>query len=116
MAARARWLLPLWFTVLGCHPFIVLNGGTEPGRAEQLWEKGQAAMRQGQPAEAVEFYAQSLAVDPTMARNHLSLAAAYLDLGDEATACPHLARYVAAQPEHLSIRLHYAELLVRLRQ
>src|SRR5438876_10858953 len=51
-----------------------------------------------------------------MTRNHLSLAAAYLDLGDEATACPHLARYVAAQPDHLSIRLHYAELLVRLHQ
>ena len=115
MAPRAVWLL-LWFTGLGCHPFALVNEGAEPSRAVELWEKGQAAMRDGHPGEAVDFYAQSLAADPTMVRNHLSLAAAYLDLGDDAQACPHLAHYVAAQPDHLSIRLHYAELLVRLHQ
>src|SRR5437879_8645419 len=115
MAPRAVWLL-LWFTGLGCHPFALVNEGAEPSRAVELWEQGQAAMRDGHPGEAVDFYAQSLAADPTMVRNHLSLAAAYLDLGDDVQACPHLAHYVAAQPDHLSIRLHYAELLVRLHQ
>jgi hypothetical protein len=57
-----------------------------------------------------------LTIDPQLTRNHLSLAAAYLEKGDETSACPHLARYVQTHPEHLTIRVQYAELLWRLKQ
>jgi tetratricopeptide (TPR) repeat protein len=87
-----------------------------PPSARQLWEEGQIAMSQGQLDRAIVLYEQSLKADPRMARNHLSLAAAYLEKGDEAGACPHLARYVNARPEHLIIRVQYAELLWRLKR
>jgi len=35
-------------------------------------------------------------------------------MGDEATACSHLARYVAANPDQLLMRLHLADLLLQL--
>src|SRR5262249_20871199 len=50
----------------------------------------------------------------TLARNHLSLAAAHLEKGEEDAACPHLALYLAVNPGHLAVRAHYAELLLRL--
>lgn len=34
-----------------------------------------------------------------------------LEKGDDATACVHLARHIAAHPDHLSLRAQYAELL-----
>jgi hypothetical protein len=82
--------------------------------ATQLWEQGQAAMRRGQPDQAIPFYEQSLAADPNLNRNHLSLAAAYLEKADLARACPHLADYVDANPDRVAFRLRYAELLARL--
>jgi tetratricopeptide (TPR) repeat protein len=85
----------------------------KPGAGE-LWEQGQSAMRQGKAQEAIGFYEQSLAADPQFDRNYLSLAAAYLEVGDEDGACPQLAKYVAAHPENLVIRNHLAELLLRL--
>jgi tetratricopeptide (TPR) repeat protein len=89
-------------------------GQEAPSPARQLWEAGQEAMRQGRADEAIRCYEQSLAADPGFARNHLSLAAAYLDKGDQATACPHLALYLAAYPDHVIVRVQYAELLLRL--
>jgi tetratricopeptide (TPR) repeat protein len=71
-------------------------------------------MRQGQPARAIDLYAQSLAGAPELIKNHLSLAAAYLELGNPALACAHLAEYARAHPEDLLARVHYAELLFRL--
>jgi hypothetical protein len=82
--------------------------------AAALWQQGQAAMRDSQPQKAVGLYQQSLAADPAFTRNHLSLAAAYLETGKDAEACVHLARYVALHPEQLVIRTHYIELLLRL--
>src|SRR5207248_266055 len=38
----------------------------------------------------------------------------YLEHGDERLALPHLATYVRATPEHVVIRMHYAELLFHL--
>ncbi len=69
-------------------------------------------MREGRTDVAVGFYEQSLALDPSLVNNHLSLAAAYLDKGDDEQALPHLAQYVAAKPEHFIVRAHYAELLL----
>ena len=86
----------------------------EPVTALRLWEQGQDAMREGRTDVAVGFYEQSLALDPNLVNNHLSLAAAYLDKGDDEQALPHLAQYVAAKPDHFIVRAHYAELLLRL--
>jgi tetratricopeptide (TPR) repeat protein len=82
----------------------------------KLWQQGQQAMIDGQADRAIALYWQSLELDPELIRNHLSLAAAYIAKGEDARAAPHLARYVRTQPDHLVIRAHYAELLLRLRQ
>jgi tetratricopeptide (TPR) repeat protein len=71
-------------------------------------------MRLGRIEEAVRCYQASLGADPGLFRNHLSLAAAYLEKGDQERACPHLALYLRACPRHVIVRAHYAELLLRL--
>jgi len=83
-------------------------------QARSLWEKGQRAMREGRAARAVELYTQSLACAPSLGRNHLSLAAAYLELGNPALACFHLEEYVQSHREDLLARVQLAELLVRM--
>lgn len=83
--------------------------------ARRVWEEGQQARRLGQPDKAMACYKQSLALDAHFAPAHLSLAAAHLELGDDAGACPHLARYVEACPDQIMVRGHYAELLFRLK-
>ncbi len=86
-----------------------------PGAAAlQAWQEGQRAMAAGRNDEAIACYEHSLQLDPTLARNHLSLAAAFLAQGQDERAAPHLADYLEAQPDHLVIRAHYAELLLRL--
>jgi tetratricopeptide (TPR) repeat protein len=82
--------------------------------AMKLWQQGQEAMHQGQTDQAINCYRRSLKLDPRLSRNYLSLAAAYLDKGDDLTACPYLARYVLVRPDHFVIRFHYAELLLKL--
>jgi len=84
--------------------------------ARQIWEQGQHAMQLGHPDKAIACYEQSLLLDPHFAQAHLSLAAARLELGDEAGACPHLGRYVEAKPTEAAVRGHYAELLFRLKR
>lgn len=118
MAAIGRKWLLLGLLTLGCQSLLPPEPGAGPAKesAEALWEQGQAAMRRGEPDTALDCYQRSLAADPTFARNHLSLAAAYLEKGDDAAACPHLARYVEAFPDQYLIRLHLAELLLRLNQ
>lgn len=112
MMVRRGWLL-VAFVGLGCHS-LCLALERDPAAATRLWEQGQQAMRDGEPRRAIGFYEQSLATDPAFTRTHMSLAAAYLEAGDEETACTHLERYVAAHPEHVLVRSHYAELLLRL--
>src|SRR5439155_12825587 len=70
----------------------------------------------GRAAEAIRYYESSLAADPSLTRNHLSLAAAYLEQNDSGSACAHLAEYVGANPQQLPIRAHYAELLLQSRR
>jgi tetratricopeptide (TPR) repeat protein len=92
-------------------PAASLESGPAALRA---WEDGQRAMMAGRTEKAIECYEQSLRLDPALARNHLSLAAAFLARGQDEQAAPHLAVYVEAQPDHLVVRAHYAELLLRL--
>jgi tetratricopeptide (TPR) repeat protein len=84
--------------------------------AQQLWQRGQEALLDGRTDDGIALYQQSLATDPTLTRNHLSLAAAYLEKGDDEQACVHLRQYVAANPEHLVARVHLADLLRRLKR
>ncbi len=82
--------------------------------AVRLWTEGQLARQSGTPGKAKDCFEQGLVADPQFAPNRLSLAAACLEQGDEDGACVHLAHYVAAQPDQLRARSHYAELLLRL--
>jgi tetratricopeptide (TPR) repeat protein len=86
----------------------------ESEAALRAWEDGQRAMTAGRTDQAIACYERSLRLDPALARNHLSLAAAFLSRAQDERAAPHLALYVEAQPDHLVIRAHYAELLLRL--
>jgi tetratricopeptide (TPR) repeat protein len=113
MALRSCWTMVCLLAV-GCQVLPVLESGPDSGQGAQLWQQGQTAMAEGRPDQAVAFYEQSLAADPSLTRNHLSLAAAYLESGKDAEACVHLAWYVAAHPDQWTIRTHYAELLLRL--
>ena len=115
MVFRSCWLLLFLVCVCG-HGLVAAEPGGGSAAAATLWEQGQAAMRDGQAARAIGLYEQSLAADPACTRNHMSLAAAYLESGQDEKACVHLARYVEAHPEHFAIRTHYAELLLRLRR
>jgi hypothetical protein len=114
MAIRPGWL-GLWLICLGCQSLPPLEE-EEKSSAGQCWELGQAAMRQGSPEKAIRYYESSLAADPTLTRNHLSLAAAYLQQNDSDGGCAHLAEYVDANPDQLLIRARYAELLLQLRR
>jgi tetratricopeptide (TPR) repeat protein len=113
MALRGFLSLLCWFGV-GSQALVAQETGGKSAAA--LWQQGQAAMKDGQPQKAVGFYEQSLAADPAFTRNHLSLAAACLETGNDAEACVHLGQYVALHPEQLVIRTHYIELLLRLQR
>jgi len=114
MAIRPRWL-GLWLICLGCQSLAPL-GQEEEDAASRRWELGQAAMREGHTEEAIRCYESSLVADPDFVRNHLSLAAAYLEQSDSDSACAHLAEYVEANPDQLPMRHRYAELLFQSRR
>src|SRR5262249_31712035 len=109
------WGAVLWlsFTSPACRLSQVPELDDKNLIAGQLWEKGQAAMREGKADEAIDFYHRSLATDARMVCNHLSLAAAYLERHEDKKACDHLGRYLATRPTQLAIRSRYAELLIR---
>src|SRR5712692_9921891 len=111
MIVRPGWL---WLGLLWLGGQSLLAEEPAAPSAKQLWERGQECLRQGQTEDAIRCYERSLAADPRMVRNHLGLAAAYLQEGEEAKSCPHLACFVAAEPRELMVRLHYAELLMEL--
>jgi hypothetical protein len=80
------------------------------------WQEGQKKLQNGETDRAIELFEDSLTADPRLARNYLSLAAAYLDKPDEGKACLYLMLYVAAHPEHLAVRFQYVDLLQRLKR
>lgn len=92
-------------------PFLFNGNNTPP--AMKLWELGQKAIGEGKPDIAIKLYKQSLATDPNLHRNHLSLAAAYLENGQDQLAADSMERYLERQPDHLSVRQHFGELLIR---
>src|SRR6476620_10529823 len=113
---RRSWPL-VCLVCLGCHSLAEVTQDPKADQkpnpavqAKELWEKGQEAMKQEQPKQAIAFYEQRLAVDPSMSCNHLSVGAAYVESGNEAAAADHLAKYLESNPEHLSVRVLFAEL------
>jgi tetratricopeptide (TPR) repeat protein len=100
--------------LVGALWFVVARASAQEPQARSLWEQGQAAMKRGDRPQAIDFYERCLKQDPSFVRAHLSIAAAYLELNDERQALPHLASYVRAVPDHLIMRVHYAEILFRL--
>src|SRR5260370_29262619 len=113
MVGGQCWLW-LWLLCLGCHSLLPVDSAEDVQGAEQLRQQGQAAMRRGEPDEAIRCYSESLAADPGRAESHLGLAGAYLEKKDPGAACVHLAINVDAHPEQLVVRARYAELLARL--
>jgi tetratricopeptide (TPR) repeat protein len=109
-----------WLTCLlcvGCHSFAGVELRHEPRpseRAQELWEQGQHAMKAGQPDQAIDLYQQSLQEDRAGGQNHLSVAAAYLEKGDDRAACAHLGLFLQSHPEHRNARYYHAELLLKL--
>lgn len=110
--------LGVWLGLLclGCQSVGALEAATDVDGAALLWQKGQEAMRRGCPEEAITCYQQSLALDPALVQNHLSLAAAYMEKSDEAQAHEHLQRYVGHHPDNLQVRIFLADLKLRLQK
>jgi tetratricopeptide (TPR) repeat protein len=100
------------------HAWIVLAAlvSAQPAASPGLpaWQKGQQAMLEGRTEQAIASFQESLEQDPNLVRNRLSLAAAYLALGQDESAVAQLDRYLQAQPDHFVVRGQYAELLLRL--
>lgn len=110
-------LLGIAVMCAGCQTILPVDGNqASQAKADELWAAGQAALRRGQPDAAITYYEQSLSTDPSFTENHLSLAAAHLERGDEASACQHLQQYVAVHPKQLRVRMHLAELLFRAKR
>jgi tetratricopeptide (TPR) repeat protein len=87
-----------------------------PAPAMALWLEGQKAMSEGRTDDAIALYQRSVKLAPDLTRNYLSLAAAFLARGEDERAAPWLEHYVENQPDHLVVRAHYAELLLRLKR
>src|SRR5262245_27268718 len=109
MRLHLAWLI-CCLTCTGCHTLALLMPvATERESSETLWQAGQAALGQGKPDEAITFYERSLRADPSQTRNHFSLAAAHLELGNRVAACEHLEVFLAENPKQLALRGQYAE-------
>jgi tetratricopeptide (TPR) repeat protein len=105
-----------WLVLAGCVVLVMAPEPLPDTPAVRLWQTGQDAMLQGQPDKALDHFRQSLDADPTLARNWLSMAAAYLEKADDRQAALCLSRYLVLQPDHYIVRTHYCELLCRLKQ
>jgi tetratricopeptide (TPR) repeat protein len=120
MPARSSWTVRLCVCLVSAAGLAATSFAAPPTpvaqteHARRLWGQGQAAMRVGQVEKAIEFYHQCLAADPGMVRTYLSLAAAYLEIDRPDGASVHLGTYLHFCPEHLTVRAHYAELLMKL--
>lgn len=106
-------LPPLWAWAVLLSAFPQATRAEAP-EALRRWQDGQRLMTDGDAPAAIRAFQESLRLDPSLARNHLSLAAAYLADGKDEEALPHLERYLQAQPDHLVVRSHYGELLLRM--
>jgi tetratricopeptide (TPR) repeat protein len=112
-----RFLFLGWLIFLGWQTLAAwyseAGGVTQDLSALDLWSKGQSAMQRGEPDAAILFYRKSLAADPGLTRNYLSLAVAFLEKGEDSAACEFLSHFLTFHPTHLTARAQLAELLLR---
>jgi tetratricopeptide (TPR) repeat protein len=101
-----------FLALLALAPTLPAETVVEPGKV--AWRAGQQAMEHEEYDQAIGHFQVSLRCDPSFTPARLSLAAAYLAVGEDRQALPHLKLYLDAKPDHLSVRAHYAELLFRL--
>jgi tetratricopeptide (TPR) repeat protein len=113
MSARLVCLTLLVFALRGAIAAAAPPDARALADADRLWQQGQEAIARGLPDEAIARYRASLLKNPALVRNYMSLAAAFLEKGDDATACIYLLRYVETNPAHLVARVHLADLLLR---
>ncbi len=109
-----RFLSCLVLLIVVHAPLLAQSAGWSP--AERAWRLGQEALDGDRFQEAIGQFQLSLRLDPKLVQARLSLAAAYLALGEDRLAVPHLADYLAAKPNHFLIRLHFADVLSRVEQ
>jgi tetratricopeptide (TPR) repeat protein len=107
-----RGLLWCFLLSLGCQSLPGVDAADDS--ASPLGRPKPEALLQGPAEQTFKIPQPSPSPELNQARNHLSLAAACLEKGNQAAAAPHLAQYVAAFPDHFVVRAHYAELLLRL--
>jgi tetratricopeptide (TPR) repeat protein len=107
-------LVPCLHPLLAAEPALEQPAQTPKTPAYRSWQEGQKALEGEQFDQAIGQFQLSLRLDPGFVQAHLSLAAAYLALGEDNRALPHLERYVRARPHHLTVRAHFAELLFRV--
>jgi hypothetical protein len=113
MRPRLAWFLAL--VCFGCR-LVDVGTGTDGAKAQRLGQEGQAALTAGQPEQASAPYEDSRAHDAARTENYLSLAAAYVEKGDDANAAAQLGRFLEGHPEHQTTRVFFAELLLRLKR
>jgi tetratricopeptide (TPR) repeat protein len=105
MGCCPAWVSLFWLALLPPFP---------PQAALEWWQRGEQAIEANDPDRAIRCYQQSLSLAPGLARNHLSLAVACLEKGEDDRAVDHLARYLDARPGEVLVRGQLAELLVGL--
>jgi predicted Zn-dependent protease len=114
MIRRSWFLFPL--LALGLSARLGAEPAARPPLPPALnaWQLGQYALERDQADKAVDYFRLSLRLDPSLAASRLGLASAYIALGQDEKAAPHLARYVAERPDHHLVRAQFAEVLLRL--
>lgn len=93
---------------------LVTAARGDDAAADKAWQLGQKAIEADRFDEAIGQFQLGLRLSPNHAPSQLGLAAAYLALGQDRAALPHLRRYVRTKPGHFLIRWPLAELLLRL--
>ncbi len=97
-----------------CWILLILQSSSPTTEALRLWQKGQDALLDNKEIQAIDCFEESLVLDPGLTKNYLSLAAVYLGRGENELACRYLTLYMAANPRHIQVREHYADLLHRM--
>lgn len=94
--ARAMLFLTLLFSLLANTAAI---GQPSPQDVETYFRAGQAALRQGEFARAVDDFKHVLSIDPTLVEAEANLGLAYQSLLDYGAAATHLARALHERPD-----------------
>ncbi|MFO0880156.1 MAG: hypothetical protein U0840_22640 [Gemmataceae bacterium] len=82
--------------------------------AEKAFQQGQVALEKDRFEEAIGHFQVCLRLNPGLAEAQLSLAAAFLALGQDTEAAAPMQAYLEARPSHFLVRMPFAEVLTKL--